>query len=191
MNRLLVNPALMLLVWLAWSVWSRSNSVAKRLHAMKARLDLIILVLMLTAVHTPAEGWGNAAGNLAGLSSECGNMCRLFPVPNTDKVIAGIAGARDRANEYSSVVWFDEFDFKLGPATTKPPEAGWSNGVWRRDFANGIALVNPTREPVTVKLELGFRRLRGQQAPEVNNGAIVTSLTMKTKDGIILQKGNL
>lgn len=94
----------------------------------------------------------------------------------------------DRANEYSSVVWFDEFDFKLGPATTPPPGAAWQNGVWRRDFANGIALVNPTKEPATITLEPGFRRLRGQQAPDVNNGDAVTSLTLNPKDGIILRK---
>jgi hypothetical protein len=94
----------------------------------------------------------------------------------------------DRANEYSSVAWFDEFDFKLGPATTKPPLAAWNKNVWRRDFANGIALVNPTKEPITISLEPGFRRLRGQQAPEVNTGELVTSLTLNPKDGIILQR---
>ncbi len=76
----------------------------------------------------------------------------------------------DTANGYSSVAWFDEFDFKLGSATTKPPLVPWKNGVWRRDFANGIALVNPAKEPVTITLEPGFSRLRGQQDRDVNNG---------------------
>jgi hypothetical protein len=37
--------------------------------------------------------------------------------------------------------------------------------VWRRDFDNGITLLNGTRSRQTVTLEPGFRRLTGQQAP--------------------------
>lgn len=40
-----------------------------------------------------------------------------------------------------------------------PPE------VWRRDFDNGITLLNGTRKPMTIKLEPGLRRLTGEQAP--------------------------
>jgi hypothetical protein len=93
----------------------------------------------------------------------------------------------DRAIEYSSVVWFDEYDFKLGSATTQPPRAAWKNKVWRRDFVNGITLVNPTEDTITITLEPGFHRLRGPQAPDVNNGEAVTKLTLSPKDGIILQ----
>ncbi len=75
-----------------------------------------------------------------------------------------------------------------GPAMAKPPVAQWKDGVWRRDFANGIALVNPAKEPVTITLEPGCRRLRGQQDPGMNNGDTVNSLTLNPKDGIILQK---
>ena len=94
----------------------------------------------------------------------------------------------DSAVGYSSVVWFDEFDFQLGPAKTKPPAAAWKSGVWRRDFANGIALVNPTEEPVTITLDPGFSRLRGHQASDVNHGEVATTIMLESKDGIILQK---
>ncbi len=67
--------------------------------------------------------------------------------------------------EYSSVAWFDEFDFKLGPAVSKPPTAEWKKGVWRRDFKHGIALVNPTKTPVTVELDGRFLRLSGARRP--------------------------
>jgi hypothetical protein len=59
--------------------------------------------------------------------------------------------------------------------------------VWRRDFVNGITLVNPTKDTITITLEPGFHRLRGPQAPDVNNGEAVTKLTLSPKDGIILQ----
>jgi hypothetical protein len=74
------------------------------------------------------------------------------------------------------------------PAASAPPTHAWRDGVWRRDFAQGIALVNPTRQPVTVALEPGFRRLPGKQDPAINDGAPALSVTLQAKDGIILRR---
>ena len=65
----------------------------------------------------------------------------------------------DKAAGYSSVPWFKEYDIALGKATSPPPDAPWRDGVWRRDFERGVALVNPTGSAKTVALESG-RRLR-------------------------------
>jgi hypothetical protein len=92
----------------------------------------------------------------------------------------------DERKEYSGVAWFDEFDFRLGAALSQPPTAPWSNGVWRRDFEHGIALVNPTRQPVTVAPEPGLRRLSGHQDPTANDGKPVVLLTLQPRDGIVL-----
>lgn len=94
----------------------------------------------------------------------------------------------DAKAEYNSVPWFDEFDFALGGALMKPPVTAWTNGVWRRDFSHGVALVNPTAQPVTVTVEPGLRALRGRQDPTVNNGQPVTLVRLVAKDGIILQR---
>jgi hypothetical protein len=94
----------------------------------------------------------------------------------------------DRAVGYSSVPWFDEYDFKLGQALSKPPSAAWRQGVWRRDFQNGIVLVNPTMASSTVTLEPGLRRLAGSQDPAVNDGGAVSQLTLGPKDGIVLRR---
>jgi hypothetical protein len=88
---------------------------------------------------------------------------------------------------YSSVTWFDEYDQDLGQAVTAPPTAAWKSGVYRRDFQNGIALVNPRGNgAVTVELEKEFRRIKGVQAPDVNNGQLTRTVTLKDRDGIIL-----
>ena len=92
----------------------------------------------------------------------------------------------DKSVEYSSVPWFDEYDHKLGDALSGPPATAWSQGVWRRDFRNGVVLVNPTTSAKTLKLEPGLRRLAGHQDPDVNNGAIVDQVTLAPKDGIVL-----
>lgn len=65
--------------------------------------------------------------------------------------------------------------------------APWVQGVWRRDFVNGIVLVNPkTNGAQTVQLGGTFYHLRGGQASNINNGAAVTSVTIPAGDGLIL-----
>jgi hypothetical protein len=92
----------------------------------------------------------------------------------------------DTAAGYYGVVWFDELDQKLGSGQAKPT-AAWQKGVWRRDFDNGIALVNPKGNgPQTVTLEGPYIKIRGSQDPVTNNGQTVTSVTLKDRDGIIL-----
>lgn len=68
----------------------------------------------------------------------------------------------------------------------------WSNGVWRRDFDNGIILWVPkdiVTIPATVNLGGTFYRLTGTQAPSVNNGAAVTSVTFnRRRDALFLSR---
>jgi Hypothetical glycosyl hydrolase family 15 len=91
------------------------------------------------------------------------------------------------ASGYNGVVWFDEYNANLGQAISSPPTAAWQNGVWRRDFTNGIALVNPKGNgPQTVQLGGTFVKLKGTQDPSVNDGETVTSVTLQDRDGIIL-----
>jgi hypothetical protein len=93
----------------------------------------------------------------------------------------------DLAVNYSSVPWFDEYNANLGAAITPPQTSAWQKGVYRRDFANGIALVNPKGNgSQTVTLETAFVKVKGSQAPSVNDGSTVTQVTLKDRDGIIL-----
>ena len=90
-------------------------------------------------------------------------------------------------DDFHSILWYDEFDSNLGQATSEPPVSSWQKGVYRRDFENGIALVNPRGNgPQTVTLEAGFRKLAGKQAPAVNDGQPVSSITLGERDGIVL-----
>jgi hypothetical protein len=61
--------------------------------------------------------------------------------------------------------------------------------VYRRDFENGIALVNPKGNgPVEITLEEEFRRISGKQAPGVNNGQLTKTVKLNDRDGIILKR---
>jgi Hypothetical glycosyl hydrolase family 15 len=83
--------------------------------------------------------------------------------------------------------WFDEFGAALGNSISTPPTTAWQNGVYRRDFQNGVALVNPKGNgPQTVTLETTYKRLSGTQVPSINSGQTVQTLTLNDRDGIIL-----
>lgn len=88
---------------------------------------------------------------------------------------------------WTGVVWFDEFDVRLGAATSKPPTAAWQKGVWRRDFEGGVVLVNPKGNGA-VELDLGneFRRISGKQSPSVNSGGVAGTVRLADRDAIIL-----
>jgi hypothetical protein len=95
----------------------------------------------------------------------------------------------DTTHPAYSVPWFDEYNAKLGAATSKPQTAAWQSGVYRRDFQNGIALVNPKGNGIrTVTLEGDFIKLKGGQAPSVNDGTTVRKVTLQDRDGIILMR---
>jgi len=95
----------------------------------------------------------------------------------------------EKGKGYSGLVWFDEYDAKLGKAVMAPAAKEWQKGVYRRDFENGIVLVNPKGNgPVEVMLEEDFRRLSGKQDPAVNNGALTRKVVLQDRDGIILKR---
>jgi hypothetical protein len=95
-------------------------------------------------------------------------------------------------DSHGALWWYDEYDGGvgirkrgyLGKAVGDPQQL--STGVWRRDFANGIALNNSTSATKTVSLESPYKRLKGTQNPTLNSGAQVTSVSIPEHDGIIL-----
>lgn len=98
--------------------------------------------------------------------------------------------------DYHSLPWFDEYDL-AGTASTKwlgapleaPPATAWKDGVYRRRFQNGMAIVNPKGNGVkTVSVEAGYQRIAGKQAPGVNDGKAASSITLQDRDGILLVK---
>lgn len=58
--------------------------------------------------------------------------------------------------------------------------------IFRRDFNNGIVVINATPNRRTIPLNGTFRRIRGQQDSTFNNGAAVSNLTLGAYDSAIL-----
>jgi hypothetical protein len=100
------------------------------------------------------------------------------------------------STDYNHIAWFDEFDLAgaastkwLGKAIDPPQSAPWQDGVYRRRFEHGMAIVNPKGNgPRTVTVEPGYRRIAGSQAPEVNNGKKAGRVRLADRDGILLVK---
>jgi hypothetical protein len=92
--------------------------------------------------------------------------------------------------DHASDWWYDEYD-NAGQGTGYLGQALGAaaqpiSGVFRRDFANGISLCNTTAASINIALGGTFRKIKGTQAPTINDGSTVTSVTLNAKDGIIL-----
>ncbi len=72
-------------------------------------------------------------------------------------------------------VWLDDIHLQQG-----------SREIWRRDFTNGLALVNASSLPQTVSLEGWYIRIRGTQDPTVNHGGLTNQVVLPSHDGLIL-----
>ncbi|MFH1540381.1 MAG: hypothetical protein ABID79_00775 [Elusimicrobiota bacterium] len=62
----------------------------------------------------------------------------------------------------------------------------YEDGVWRRDFDNGIVLCNPSDKAKLVCLETTYRKINGQQDKKINDESLVSAITISPQDGIIL-----
>jgi hypothetical protein len=90
--------------------------------------------------------------------------------------------------------WYDEYDMKLGQAQSSYYNLLDINndyikaGLWRRDFENGVAIVNSTdKDQLYIFKNEEFEKLRGQQDAATNNGTKVNYIKLKPSDGIIMK----
>lgn len=63
-----------------------------------------------------------------------------------------------------------------------------SQRVWRRDFAHGIILVNPTGSAQTINLGGSFKKIHGPIDPSYNDGSSLTVLDLGPESGALLLK---
>ncbi|MFH1426545.1 MAG: putative glycoside hydrolase [Candidatus Kerfeldbacteria bacterium] len=89
--------------------------------------------------------------------------------------------------------WYDEYEVSLGDPVSgaynllRPDDpTALRKGVWRRDFENASVFVNSTSEKQTITLNMGYEKIHGTQAVDVNSGENVGSITINAHDGIIL-----
>ncbi|PJE77273.1 hypothetical protein COV05_00270 [Candidatus Uhrbacteria bacterium CG10_big_fil_rev_8_21_14_0_10_48_16] len=99
----------------------------------------------------------------------------------------------DESTYNHSVIWtYDEFGVYLGaPKSTlqnvyNPQQTSIDQGVWLREFEEGQVIVNATSTTQTIRLKGEFEKIHGTQDVSVNDGRIVSEITIAPQDGIIL-----
>ena len=92
--------------------------------------------------------------------------------------------------DHTQTWWYDEYDIELGkpltPAVSLSGISQFKPGVWRREYENGIALVNSGAEPQDIDLEGEYEKIKGAQDTLVNDGSIVSEVSLKAKDGLLM-----
>ncbi|MBI5023202.1 MAG: VCBS repeat-containing protein [Candidatus Magasanikbacteria bacterium] len=88
--------------------------------------------------------------------------------------------------------WYDEYNFSLGEPAGRAflvrnnSRDFNQRGLWRRDFKDGLVLVNSGSVSETIDLGGEYEKIRGTQDPSVNDGLIVSTVTIQPQDGLIL-----
>jgi hypothetical protein len=111
---------------------------------------------------------------LAGRAVDIGTTWRQYQVVLTPTA-GGLAGLQFMVGKNAGDVWLDDCHLQAGVF-----------GVYRRDFQNGIVLVNPSATVQTVPLERAFRKIQGNVDPLVNNGQSVTQVAVPPSDALFL-----
>lgn len=90
----------------------------------------------------------------------------------------------DYGTENHAQLWaYDEYDVSLGDPKGSAEE---SDGVWTREYQRGKVVANPTGEERLVRLDGEFEKIRGGQDPVINDGSIVTRVSVPSQDGLLL-----
>ncbi len=86
--------------------------------------------------------------------------------------------------------WYDEYDVELGQPLGGPLSLNnkpkFEEDVWRREYENGIAVVNATGVSQDIDLGGEYEKITGLQDKNINNGAIVSQLNLSAKDGVVM-----
>ena len=94
--------------------------------------------------------------------------------------------------DHSQLWWYDEYNVKLGePLSDSFSDKKYNTyqpDIWRRNFVNGLSIINSTDKTQQVELGGEFEKIHGTQDQGVNNGEIISELNISGTDGIVLLK---
>jgi hypothetical protein len=106
----------------------------------------------------------------------------------------GYFGYNESVYKQAGLSFYDEYEFSLGQPQSQADNllsnsSEMKPGLWRRDFENGVAVLNSSQGKKSYFFEKEeFEKLKGDQAPEINNGTIVNYVNLEPEDAVILKK---
>jgi hypothetical protein len=103
----------------------------------------------------------------------------------------GYYGFDNGDQSHNEIWWYDEYEASLGnpagePVNVKTGSKVLSEGVWRRDFNNGMVLVNSSNKDEYIELGGEYEKLHGTQDSWVNDGLFVSGVDVPARDGLVL-----
>jgi len=90
--------------------------------------------------------------------------------------------------DHGQLWWYDEYARDLGVPQNSANQI--DSTLWQRFFSKGVSLVNTGDVAKEVQLNGEYEKIHGTQDTEVNNGAIISEVTLSGKDGVLLLKTN-
>ena len=159
--------------------------------------------------HFPYKGWSetltkykfmNSEGYQPALSILNSNVNNSGNNKDYKKMRFGLASALMDNGYYSfdngdqshrEIWWYDEYEAYLGePAgeafNVDSGSKNFDTGIWRRDFKNGLVLVNSGSQEEYVELGGEYEKLNGEQDTWTNDGSFVEGVDLAGKDGLVL-----
>ncbi|PIY92287.1 MAG: hypothetical protein COY70_04060 [Candidatus Magasanikbacteria bacterium CG_4_10_14_0_8_um_filter_42_12] len=99
----------------------------------------------------------------------------------------------DFGNQNHGQTWsYDEYAVHLGDATgiasSDSGIATYTPDVWRREYEQGLSVVNSTGQTKQIDLGGEYEKIHGIQDPVANDGSIISELTLNGYDGRVLLK---
>lgn len=104
-----------------------------------------------------------------------GTDWRRFEVAATATGTDTAANLRIGLGQAGGSVWLDGVVLQQG-----------TRRIWRRDYENGVALVNTSGSSAIVPLGGLLRKIKGRQVPTLNDGSLVSRVTLPGRDGLVL-----
>lgn len=94
--------------------------------------------------------------------------------------------------DHTQLWWYDEYDAHLGKPLGAPKSAGgalaFESDMWTRLFEHGIAAVNSSPVSQAIDLAGDYEKIKGSQDTSINDGSIVSSISLAPFDGQVLLK---
>jgi hypothetical protein len=96
--------------------------------------------------------------------------------------------------KHGQLWWYDEYDSYLGKPLAQPynlfdqASIHFNQGVWYRDFENGVAIVNSSANTEKLDFSREFEKIRTKEEKKLSLVNIVDSVTLQPNDGALLLK---
>lgn len=141
-------------------------------------------ILQGSTVSSGYEPWNLSEGQQNALLEDGFDNYRIMRLGLGTALLGQGYYAYDLNDRWRGQLWFyDEYDVDLGKSLGDPVKI--KTGLWRRDFENGIVVVNGTGTAQTVTLNGTFHEINGTQDRTANGGRTVTAPSIPALDARI------